>query len=91
EQKRATFLADLAPAAQSLFARLRQWRAETAKAQGVPAYIIFQDRTLKEIAEQRPETHTALIRILGVGEAKANRYGEQILALTKVGQGAGKN
>lgn len=77
----ADAVAGLDPAAQHLFLRLRQWRAETAREQGVPAYIIFHDRTLKEIARCCPDTPAALMQVPGVGEAKMARYGDKILTL----------
>ncbi|MDR0378801.1 MAG: DNA helicase RecQ [Candidatus Accumulibacter sp.] len=82
ERRSANVAATLDPAARHLFSRLRQWRTETAREQGVPAYIIFNDRTLKEIAERRPETHAALRQIQGVGEMKMTHYADGILALT---------
>ncbi|MGB4673226.1 MAG: DNA helicase RecQ [Azovibrio sp.] len=75
--------ADLGAQALALFERLRQWRAATARAQGVPAYVIFHDRTLKEIAELRPSNRDYLMRVPGFGEAKMARYGEEILALVQ--------
>jgi ATP-dependent DNA helicase RecQ len=78
----ADFIGDLDPAARTLFERLRQWRLEAAKEQGVPAYVIFDNKTLKAIAAHRPQTLTELLAIHGVGEAKRQRYGGNILALT---------
>ena len=51
----ATVVADLAPAAAPVFERLRAWRAATAKEQGVPAYVIFHDATLRQIATEAPD------------------------------------
>ncbi len=62
------------------FERLRAWRAETARAQGVPAYVVFHDATLRQIAEHCPTTLAHLGRISGVGEAKLARYGDAVLA-----------
>ncbi|TAD86680.1 MAG: DNA helicase RecQ [Alphaproteobacteria bacterium] len=64
-----------------LFAALRRWRMERAKAQGVPPYVIFHDTTLLAIAEARPTSEQDLARLPGVGAAKLDRYGEDILAL----------
>ena len=74
--------ADLPEQARELFERLRAWRAATAKEQGVPAYVVFHDATLREIALHVPATLAALSAINGVGENKLNKYGEQILAIT---------
>jgi ATP-dependent DNA helicase RecQ len=70
---------DLPPTAVPLFERLRAWRAVTAKEQGVPAYVIFHDSTLRQIATDAPTTLAALGRISGIGEAKLTRYGQPIL------------
>jgi ATP-dependent DNA helicase RecQ len=69
----------LSPAALGLFERLRGWRAETAKAHGVPAYVIFHDATLREIADSQPRTLDALSSISGVGAKKLEAYGAEIL------------
>ncbi|MGN9775762.1 DNA helicase RecQ [Micromonospora sp. H33] len=77
----ATVVAELTPAAAGTFERLRAWRAATAKEQGVPAYVIFHDATLRQIANDAPASLADLSRISGVGEAKLAKYGEQILAV----------
>ncbi|SCF01356.1 ATP-dependent DNA helicase RecQ [Micromonospora coriariae] len=77
----ATVVADLGPAATAVFERLRGWRAATAKEQGVPAYVIFHDATLRQIASDAPGSLAELSRVSGVGENKLAKYGEQILAV----------
>ncbi|MFG3436185.1 DNA helicase RecQ [Nonomuraea sp. NPDC047897] len=62
-----------------LFERLRAWRAATAKEQGVPAYVIFHDATLREIATLSPTSLAELGKVTGVGENKLAKYGEQVL------------
>jgi ATP-dependent DNA helicase RecQ len=69
----------LSPAAVPVFERLRAWRATTAKEQGVPAYVIFHDSTLRQIATESPSTLAGLGRVNGVGENKLAKYGQQIL------------
>jgi DNA helicase-2/ATP-dependent DNA helicase PcrA len=64
-----------------LLDRLRVWRAEQAKEQQVPAYVIFTDATLTAIAEHRPADSGALVRIPGIGARKLDRYGEAVLGL----------
>ena len=76
-------LAALAPADVPLFETLRRWRSETAREQGVPAYIILVDRTLRELAEVRPTSHGMLSTISGMGSAKIEHYGEELLALIR--------
>jgi len=72
--------AELPATAAPVFERLRAWRAAAAKEQGVPAYVIFHDATLREIATTLPATLAELGSVTGVGEHKLARYGEQILA-----------
>ncbi|RZT84163.1 DNA helicase-2/ATP-dependent DNA helicase PcrA [Pseudonocardia sediminis] len=64
-----------------LLDRLKQWRAGAAKEQSVPAYVVLTDATLTAIAEQRPADPASLVGIPGIGAAKLDRYGEQVLAL----------
>ncbi len=63
-----------------LFEALRETRRSLAAEAGVPAYVIFHDSTLREIAAARPSTLAELAGVSGVGEAKLNRYGEAMLA-----------
>ena len=62
------------------FQRLREWRLRTARAQGVPPYVIFHDATLLAIAAARPRTRRDLEGLPGLGAAKIERYGEALLA-----------
>jgi ATP-dependent DNA helicase RecQ len=66
---------DIAP----IFEQLRAWRGAAAKEQGVPAYVIFHDATLREIATRRPTSLAELGRINGIGEAKLARHGQAVL------------
>ena len=74
---------DLPPADEALFQLLRKWRADTAREQAVPAYVILHDRTLRELAEVRPGSHGLLAGITGMGSAKIEHYGEELLALVR--------
>jgi ATP-dependent DNA helicase RecQ len=71
--------ADLPEEAKPVFELLRAWRAATAKEQGVPAYVIFHDATLREIATGLPSSLDELATINGVGENKLAKYGQEIL------------
>jgi ATP-dependent DNA helicase RecQ len=73
-------VADLGPGANAIFERLRAWRGEAAKEQGVPAYVIFHDATLREIATRTPASLADLGTISGVGENKLAKYGDDVLA-----------
>jgi len=64
-----------------LFEALRAWRAETAREQGVPAYIVFGDATLRALAEHRPASLGDLDGITGIGAKKREAYGEGVLAV----------
>ena len=73
----------LAAPVAALWEKLRQWRGATAKAGGVPAYVVFHDATLAEIARARPQSEGELARISGVGAAKLARYGPALLELLR--------
>jgi ATP-dependent DNA helicase RecQ len=77
--RRSAAPVELPEEAAPVFERLRAWRAATAKEQGVPAYVIFHDATLREIAVTGPSSLTELGTINGVGENKLAKYGEPIL------------
>ena len=62
-----------------MFDALRAWRAAAAKEQGVPAYVIFHDATLRELATRHPASVAELGTITGVGESKLAKYGDQVL------------
>jgi ATP-dependent DNA helicase RecQ len=82
--------AELPAAAAALFEQLRGWRAAAAREQGVPAYVIFHDTTLRQIAAEAPATQAELATVSGVGEAKLVKYGPQILDLVAAaGDGTG--
>ena len=66
---------------QRLFDRLRSWRMGAAREHGVPAYVIFNDATLREIAKVRPSTLGEMRGISGVGEKKLVSYGDEIVNL----------
>ena len=63
-----------------LFDRLRRLRKEIADERGLPAYVVFADKTLRAMAHGRPRTKAAMLAIKGVGPAKVQRYGDQFLA-----------
>ena len=63
------------------FDALRTWRADLAREQGVPAYVILHDKTLRELAARRPSSLDGLLNVPGIGQAKAERYGEALLRL----------
>ncbi|WP_408611337.1 ATP-dependent helicase [Lolliginicoccus lacisalsi] len=88
-QQRATTAAKKRPARsvkvpemdEGLFAALKDWRLETAKEQGVPAFVVFTDATLSAIAAERPGSESELVALPGIGPAKLERYGTDVLAV----------
>ncbi len=78
--KPAKVAADLPAEAIDLFERLRDWRAGVAREAGLPAYVVFHDATLRDIAVRRPAGLDELAGISGVGAAKLERYGAGVLA-----------
>ncbi|MNR78115.1 ATP-dependent DNA helicase RecQ [compost metagenome] len=72
---------DLSVAEQAVFEKLRWWRMETARKHNVPAYVIFHDATMREIAKAQPATLDDLRGVSGVGEKKLETYGADIVAL----------
>ena len=75
--------ADLTGDALARFADLRAWRAEVAREHNLPAYIVFNDATLADMARIAPQTLGELGQISGVGVKKLQAYGEQILLVLK--------
>ena len=71
----------LPPAEQKLFEKLRWWRMEIAREQNMPAYVIFQDSTLREIAHAKPVTMDELRRISGIGDRRLSQWGQDIIRL----------
>ena len=64
---------------EALFDRLREWRSEQARAQSVPAYVVFTDATLVAIAERTPSTEAQLLAVSGVGRGKLEKYAADVL------------
>jgi ATP-dependent DNA helicase RecQ len=80
-RSKASAAVALAGLAADTFERLRAWRASTAAEQSIPAYVIFHDSVLRQIASVGPQNLAELRGISGVGEAKLTRYGPQILEI----------
>ncbi|HSC91832.1 MAG TPA: ATP-dependent DNA helicase RecQ [Gaiellaceae bacterium] len=69
-----------------LFERLRAWRLERARAEAVPAFVVFSDRTLRELAAARPRDERSLASVSGVGPVKIERYGTELLEVVSAFQ-----
>lgn len=78
-RKRSREAMAVSAADRPLFEALRAWRSHEAKSQHVPPYVIFNDRTLTEIAAVKPGSRAALAQVNGVGEGKLARYGDAVL------------
>ena len=65
-----------------LFNTLREWRSEKSKKDGVPPYIILNNKQLAEVVQKRPQSKHDLMTIDGIGKAKAEKYGDAILKVT---------
>ncbi len=76
----------LADGDRDLFEALRTWRAGVSKEQGVPAYIVFGDATLRALAEQRPTSMADLDGVTGIGAKKREAYGEAVLEVISAAQ-----
>jgi len=68
---------------ETLFEALRAKRAEMAKKLGLPAYIIFGDKTLKHLANEKPFDKASMLEVNGVGEKKFEQFGEAFLAVIR--------
>lgn len=71
------------PADAALVSRLQALRTRLASARAVPAYVVFSNRTLDELARARPATHAELLRVNGIGKMKLEAYGDDILAAVR--------
>jgi ATP-dependent DNA helicase RecQ len=79
--RRTTVSENIDPADRDLFEALRAWRAGVAREQGVPAYVVFNDATLRALAAARPGSATDLDGISGIGAKKRETYGDAVLAV----------
>jgi ATP-dependent DNA helicase RecQ len=79
ERRERTIVADGGPYDRPLFEALRVWRREEAQERGVPPYVIFSDRTLRELARLRPTSRHELRGIYGIGDAKLEAFGDAVI------------
>jgi superfamily II DNA helicase RecQ len=79
---------DLPPEKHALYEGIRQWRNARAQRDGRPAYVLFSNQEIAEIARLAPASKSDLISIPGIGDAKARDYGDEVLEIVaRVGSG----
>jgi ATP-dependent DNA helicase RecQ len=81
DTRKSAAIAPLSGVDSELFEKLRAWRRETAKERGVPPFVIFDDRTLREIAARKPKTRGELRRVHGVGDVKLEAFADDVLGI----------
>ena len=87
-QRDESWRALLSDADMPLFDSLRSWRGERCKKDGIPPYVICNNKDLAKIAAARPQSLSGLMQIEGFGKGKAEKYGEEMLALLKHNAGS---
>ena len=83
DRRRDTDAIDLTTEDRRLFDSLKAWRLAQSRLADVPAFVIFNDATLTEVARQRPSSRAALMSVPGIGAVKAERFGEQVLEIVR--------
>ncbi len=89
EPRESDWRSDLSSAEADLFTALRSWRNSRARRDGRPAFVLFTNRQLAEIAKVAPRTLTELATVQGVGEARVRDYGQSVLAIVRESFGVG--
>ena len=79
--KKGAFAKTLSGSALALYNELKEWRKKTADDQNVPPYVIFGDKTLEELVEKHPMNEKELLNVFGIGQAKAEKIGSQVLRI----------
>jgi superfamily II DNA helicase RecQ len=89
QSKRVDYRKILSPEDFVLYAKLRDWRKETGEKEAVPLYTIFTNEQLARIVQQKIKTLEGLGSLTGIGEARVNKYGRDVLTLIQreLGQG----
>ena len=70
---------------EALYGRLSAWRLDRSRKDSVPAYVVFSNKTIREIAALRPGDLNALAGVWGVGSSRVARYGDEVLAVVNAG------
>lgn len=67
-----------------LFNLFREWRSKRSRKEGVPPYVLFNNNQLAQIVIKRPQSLAELSKIEGIGKAKLEKYGQEILEISKI-------
>ena len=79
--KKGAFVKTLGENDLALYEEIKEWRKKNADEQNVPPYVIFGDKTLEELVEKKPQSEAELLSIFGIGTAKAEKIGSQLLRI----------
>ena len=90
-KKKEAWRESLSEADMGLFNLLRDWRSKRSKKDGMPPYILFTNQNLADIVKKRPQSLSELMQIEGIGQGKADKYGEDILKISKIDLGENSN
>ncbi len=91
EKKPEAWRESLSEADMGLFNLLRDWRSQKSKKEGVPPYILFTNQQLADIVKKRPQSLAELTQIDGIGNGKSQKYGDDILGISKFNIGGEAN
>ncbi len=91
DKKQEAWRESLSEADMGFFNLLRDWRSQKSKKDGVPPYILFTNQQLADIVKKRPQSLAELTQIDGIGKAKSQKYGDDILGISKLNVGAETN
>lgn len=91
EKRKESWRETLTEADMGLFNLIRDWRSQRCKKDGVPPYILLTNQQVAQIVKTRPQNMTDLMKIEGVGKARADKYGEEILKISRVNLGGEQN
>ena len=81
--KKGAFVKTLNEKDLELYNTIKEWRKNKAEKENVPPYVIFGDKTLEELVEKKPSNTRELLTVFGIGEAKAEKIGSQLLRMIK--------
>lgn len=84
EKRDESWKEGLSEADMGLFNLFRDWRSQRSKKEGVPPYVLMTNKQIADVVKQRPQSLTELTKIEGLGKAKAEKYGEDILSISKI-------